>query len=309
MSSVKNAPTRLEGPAATVDGQVGRAAPASSLSVESLTNESRMEVLAFLAERPLHTVVMAGHIRDNGIESPLNRGKFYACRNGEGQLEGVALLGHATLVEARSEAALAAFARLAQSCPDGHMIMGEQEKVERFWSYYARVGQSPRRICGELLFEQRWPVEALEPVPALRLATLADLQEVMLIQGEMALAESGVNPLEVDLAGFSARCARRIEQGRVWVWAETDGRVIFKADIISDTPEAIYLEGIYVNPRERQRGYGSRCMSQLSRNLLQHAQSLCLLVNEQNQRARAFFERVGYKLRSRYDTVFLEGKV
>ena len=84
--------------------------------------------------------------------------------------------------------------------------------------------------------------------------------------------------------------------------------MIFKADIISDTPEAIYLEGIYVDPRERNRGYGSRCMSQLSRILLQRTDSLCLMVNEQNQRARAFFERVGYKLRSHYDTVFLEGK-
>jgi len=59
-----------------------------------------------LAERPLHTVCIAGFIRDNGLESPLNRGRFYACRNSEGLLEGVALIGHATLIEARTTRAM-----------------------------------------------------------------------------------------------------------------------------------------------------------------------------------------------------------
>jgi predicted GNAT family acetyltransferase len=278
---------------------------ANPLSVHPLTERDEAEVLAFLAERSLHTVVMAGHIRDNGIESYLNRGRFHACRNGEGRLEGVALIGHATLVETRSEAALAAFARLAQSCPDAHMIMGEQEKIERFWMYYARVGQLPRRICRELLLEQRWPVEAREPVSDLRLATLDDLEEVMQVQGEMACAESGINPSESDPVGFRLRCARRIEQKRVWVWAEK-GRLIFKADIISDTPQVTYLEGIYINPQERGKSYGARCMSQLGRELLARTGSLCILVSEQSQQARAFFEHIGFRLRSCYDTVFLE---
>jgi predicted GNAT family acetyltransferase len=248
---------------------------------------------------------MAGHIRDNRIESAFNRGVFYACRNGAGRVEGVALLGHATLIEAHSEAALAAFARLAQSCPQAHMIMGEQEKVERFWRYYASVGQMPRRVCRELLFEQQWPIEARAPVRALRLATLDDLELVMPVQAEMAQMESGLNPLEVDPAGFRLRCVRRIEQERVWVWT-ANGRLIFKADIISETPQAIYLEGIYVNPEERGQGYGVRCLSQLGQTLLARTDSLCVLVNEQSPRAQSFFEHAGFKLRAYYDTVFLE---
>lgn len=302
--------TKLEEHAATTTNNAATAprplaVAANSLSLHPLNSGDELEVLGFLAERPLHTVVMAGHIRDNGLESPFNRGSFHACRDEEGRLEGVALIGHATLIETRSEAALAAFARLAQTCEDAHMIMGEKEKVEHFWRYCARVGQLPRRVCRELLFEQRWPVEAREPVPELRLATLHDLEEVMLVQAQMAYDESGINPLSIDAAGFRRRCARRIEKERVWVWVE-DGRLIFKADIISDTPEAIYLEGIYVNAEDRRKGYGARCMSQLGQTLLARTGSLCILVNEQSEGGRAFFERVGFKLRSAYDTVFLE---
>lgn len=278
---------------------------ANSLSVHQLRAGQESEVLRFLAERPLHTVVMAGHVRDNGLESPLNRGSFHACRNWEGRLEGVALIGHATLFETRSEAALAACARFARTCPVAHMIIGEREKIGCFWRYYARVGQSPRRVRRSLMLEQLRPAEPREPVRDLRLATLDDLDQVMLVQGKMAFAESGINPLEVDAAGFRVRCARRIEQERVWVWMK-DGRLIFKADILSETPQAIYLEGVYVNSQERNRGYGARCMSQLGKTLLSRAGSLCLLVNDENRRAQLFFAQIGFKLHSYYDTVFPE---
>ena len=76
-----------------------------SVAVQQLSEEHRDEVLSFLAERPLHTVIMAGWIRDNGIVSPLNRGTFYGCRDLEGRLEGVALIGHATLFEAAGQEA------------------------------------------------------------------------------------------------------------------------------------------------------------------------------------------------------------
>jgi ribosomal protein S18 acetylase RimI-like enzyme len=277
----------------------------NSLFIQPLRVGQEAEVLSFLAERPLHTFVMAGHIRDNGLESPHNRGSFHDCRDQEQRLEGVALIGHATLVETRSDAALAAFAHLAQTRPAIRMIMGEQEKLDYFWKCYAKVGQSPRRVGRELLLEQRWPVAAGEPVPGLRLATPDDVGPVAFAQGEMALAASGINPLEADPVGFRMRCARRIAQKRVWILVE-NGRLIFKTDVISDTPEVMYLEGVYVNPRDRGKGCGTRCMLQLSQTLLQRTASLCVLVNEESQRSRGFFERVGFRLQSYYGTIFLE---
>ena len=279
----------------------------SLLSLHPLTPGQEAEVLSFLGNRPIHTVVMAGHIRDNGLESLLNRGIFYGARNAAGLLEGVALIGHATLIETRSEAALALFARLARTRPEAHLIMGEQDTIERFWKSYAGVAQEPRRVCRELLFEQRRPVKTADAVVDLRLATLADLEAVMVIQGQMAFTESGINPLELDLEGFRKRCARRIEQKRVWVWVE-DGRLIFKVDVISATPEVFYLEGIHVHPEDRGRGFGARCMAQLSQILLTHTSSLSILVNEESLRARSFFERIGFQLHCCYDTIFLEQK-
>jgi ribosomal protein S18 acetylase RimI-like enzyme len=304
-SSDMTSPVALE--ETTANAHRRAALAAGSLTVNPLADGDEGEALAFLAVRPIHTVIMAGFIRDNGLVSSLNRGIFYACRDAEGRLEGVAHIGHATLVEARSEAALEAFARLAQAYPCAHLIMGEQEKVERFWSYYAESGQALRRFCRELLFEQRQPVEVREVVQGLRLGTLDDLVHVIPVQAQMAFEESGINPLETDAVGFRERCARRIDQGRVWVLMKS-GQLIFKADIISDTPEVVYLEGVYVNPEARGKAYGLNCLSQLSRNLLARAGSICLFVNERNLGAQAFYRCAGYKLQSYYDTVFLHRK-
>ena len=268
------------------------------------TEGQEAEALEFLAAEPVHNVYMSGFIRDNGLVSPLNRGTFYACRDSAGRLEGVALIGHVTQLDVRTSRALQAFASVAQKCPSVHVVMGERATVHDFWNHYSSGGQEMRVACRELLLEQKLPIEVPEPAAGLRLATPTDLPQILRVQAAMAVAECGVNPLTTDPEGFRARCARRIERGRIWVLIE-NGKLLFKADIMAETSEAVYLEGVYVNRRHRQRGHGRRCLLTLSRILLSRSDTVCLLVNERNVVAQSFYTSVGYKLRSLYDTVYL----
>jgi predicted GNAT family acetyltransferase len=93
--------------------------------------------------------------------------------------------------------------------------------------------------------------------------------------------------------------------GRVIV-LEKDGKIIFKADIIADTPEVIYLEGVWVSPAARGQGIGRKCLRQVCRDLLLHTRSVCVLVNEENERAHTFYRMCNFKKRSVYDTIFLQ---
>jgi predicted GNAT family acetyltransferase len=276
-----------------------------TVSVIELTEEDRNEVLAFLAERPVYTVCIAGFIRDNGLVSPFNRGTFYGCRNSEGRLEGVALIGHATLIEARSVRAMREFALVAQSYPRTHIILGEKDKVEKFWNYYADEGQEMRVACREMLFEVRQAMQVRREIEGMRRATIEDLDQIAPVQAALAQLESGVSPLDVDPEGFRARYARRIEMGRVWV-LEEGGRLIFKADVQADTPDVVYLEGIWVNPAERGRGIGRKCLRQLCRDLLVRSTSVCVLVNEDRERAHTFYRMCNFKVRGIYDSIFLQ---
>jgi uncharacterized protein len=271
---------------------------------QALTHGQECEALAFLAARPVHTVIMASYIRDNGLVSPLNRGTFYGCRDRAGRLVGVALIGRAVLTEARNDAALAAFAAQTRACAEAHLIMGEEAQVARFWQHYAEPARQAEQDSYELLVLRQTPPCELAPVPGLRPATCAELEAVAAAHVEQMRVERGISPLEVDPEGFRARTVRRIEQGRVWVWIE-GGCLIFKGDVVSETPQVNYLEGVYVHPAARGRGYGLRCLSQLGRELLRRTDALCLLVNTHNVRAREFYLHAGYAPQGRYRTIFL----
>jgi predicted GNAT family acetyltransferase len=139
----------------------------------------------------------------------------------------------------------------------------------------------------------------------LRKATLADLESIVKANSEMALAESGSDPLQRDPKGFRSRTACRILRGRNWIWKQ-DGKLLFKADIIAETPQAVYLEGIYVEPAERGKGYGSLCLAQLSRILLRQSASVSLTLNARRKENASFYHKVGFRLRSYYDTIYLK---
>lgn len=276
---------------------------AEACTVEELYQEEETEVLDFLAERPMHTVFMASLIRDNGLVSPHNRGSFYAGRDSQGRLVGVALLGHATQIETRTESSINVFAHLARNCQNAFLIKGERDTVNNFWKRYASPGQEPRLICTEQLLELRRPSSDYEAID-LQPAKVNDLDKVLCVNASMAFEEGGINPLLCDPGGFRQRTARRIDQGRIWVWIH-EGRLIFKADVVAETPQVAYLEGVHVHSEERRRGIGLRCLNQLSAILLARSQSICLTVNEQNHKAAALYEKAGYQSYSNYETIYL----
>jgi len=96
---------------------------------------------------------------------------------------------------------------------------------------------------------------------------------------------------------------RRIEQGRIFVVFDGD-QLVFKADIIAETDETIYLEGIYTGHDYRGRGIGSSCLAALSLNLVPRAENICLLSNVDFTRAHKSFARAGFKNTGRCTTLF-----
>lgn len=276
---------------------------AVAAGVQELNSADLAEVLDFLAVRPLQTIIMSGFIQDNGLSSPLNRGTFYGYRNSLNELEGVALIGYATFFEAYSEAAVTALAVAARSSSQVRLIVGEEEWMGLFRQHYSEGRPSPRLVYRELLYNLRQLADA-QPVEDLRPAALRDLDLLLPVYDAMIFEVSGVNMLKHDPAGFRQRWARRIEQGRIWVWVK-DGELLFSASVIADTPAGAYIEGVHVNDKHRGQGYGFRCMVQLSRNLLAGTSTVCGYVDEQNRGARAFYEKAGYKLHSYYQKIYL----
>jgi Predicted acetyltransferase len=246
---------------------------------------------------------MNSFICDNGIESELNRGTFYGYRNAAGHLEGVALIGHTTLLETRTDEALKAFAFVARAIDASmHLVMSGGNTAESFWNHYSG-NQAPRVTCTELLFEVAFPYPVMECEWNVRPAAMAELEEIAEAQAAIAVMESDVDPMERDREGFLKRVARRIGQGRVFVVYE-NGKLLFKADIVAETDQVIYLEGIYVAPEYRGQGVGSKCLSSLTLHLLRRAKTICMLSNINYIDAHLSYLKAGYKNTDSCTTLF-----
>ncbi|CAN5638869.1 GNAT family N-acetyltransferase [soil metagenome] len=276
-----------------------------SVKVCELKNVDKEEALAFLAVRPVHTVVMTSFINDNGVESSLNRGRFFGVRNNSGKLDGVALIGHTTLVEARTDNALQAlaFAARASETPI-HLIISSGNAAESFWQHYSDGIRQPRLTCTEMLFEISFPYLVQDCKHEIRLANADELLQVAEAQAEVAFIECGVDNMQKDREGFLKRVTRRIEQGRIFVVFD-NGKLVFKADIISETDDVIYLEGIYVAPGFRGQGIGSSCLAKLSLELLNRVSHICLLSNVDFKNAHQSFTKAGYKNTDQCTTIFV----
>ena len=271
--------------------------------VSSALPGTEERILSALSCNSLTNTIMAGFIRDNGFASLLNRGQFYTCRDEKNQLEGVALVGHTILFEAFSDRAIQAFAGLARRQNSTHLLMGEHNAVERFWGHYAGKDESPRLVCPILFLKRAEQFSEQAEVPSLRPAGREDLEQVVHAQAAMAFEISGVDPLKSDPAGFRERYLKRIEKKRVWVVIEND-RLLFKADIIADTPEDVYVEGIYVSPGERGKGVGGRCLIGLGRVLMARGKAIYLFVESQNTRTKSFYLKLGFTVAGQYDLLY-----
>lgn len=280
---------------ATVNREVFPPAAPEMSRLSLLENADKQAVLEFLKIRPVHTVVMTSLIQDNNLENAENRGKFYGYRNQNGTLEGIALIGHTTLVEARTEDSLKAFSIIArQSETPIHLMMSDGNTIESFWKHYAGDTRQPRLVCSELLFELNFPFFVQQCGWDVRLADASELEQIAVAHDEVAFIESGVSPMLKDREEFLKRCLKRIEQNRTFVVFE-NGKLVFKSDIVAETTETIYLEGIYVAPEYRGQGVGSSCLSNLCLQLMERVTNICLLTNVEFKSAHKSFQRAGFK--------------
>jgi predicted GNAT family acetyltransferase len=273
--------------------------------VSHLTEADRAEILRFLDQRPVHTVAMTSFVLDNGVTSRLNRGEFHGFRNRRGELEGVALIGHTTLVEARTHEALTALAITAKSSKTPiHLIMSSGNDAHTFWNHLTDFRREPSLSFTELLFEVGFPFPVQHCDLELRMARTEEVVAIAEAHAEVAEIETGRNPMLVDRDGFINRALRRIEQERTFVVFEGD-KLVFKVDVISETGKTAYLEGLYLAPEYRGKGIASKLLSNVCLRLLARVENVCLLSNVEFKDAHRCFYKAGMRNTDACTTLFV----
>lgn len=271
-------------------------------AVRLLDESDFAQVVDFLSADPVRNVHLHGLVVDNGLENAANRGVFYGHFS-DGELTGVALLGHSILVSG-GEAARKQFADLAITTgAKGHIVFGPSDEVEEISERLTHGGRET-----QVVRDQHWCVCEKPQLPLKRLqmrrAGPDELDAVATAQAEMIAEECGVDPRVADPVGFHERVAKRVKKGRVWCRVESDV-VSFKADLISVSPDAVYVEGVWTHPEHRGQGLAKACLTELCYRLLRQYNYVCLIVEPGDEVAKHIYESVGFVHTMNYQSHYL----
>lgn len=278
-----------------------------SQAARELLDADLSAALSLLAENPLRSVHLRGLLLDNGLSHPSNRGRFYGYFENN-QLVAVALLGHATMIYARPEAEAEALRYFAQQMVEQNVtcnvVFGPKAQVEAFGAYLAELGRGTKMVRDFHWYVCTKPTQSLTSLQ-LRRANQEELEPVAQAQAEMFQEATGTDPRTADPEGFVRRVAERIERNRTWIKLES-GEVVFKTELQSVTPEAVYLEGVWTREERRAQGVAKSCLNELMHRLLKQHSSLCLAVEPEEEAAMKLYEQLGFQSKERYQARYLK---
>lgn len=145
-----------------------------------------------------------------------------------------------------------------------------------------------------------------EPAGYARLATSADLGELLPAAAAMFIEEVGFDPVARYGEGYAARLRTLIAGQRSAIVTDVNGRVIFKADAGIVNLDAAQVQGVWLHPD--YRGYGlAKPFFAAAAQVLQHRYPhLSLYVNDYNARALAMYRGTGWEQIGQFSTIIFE---
>jgi len=270
-----------------------------------LRHDETEEVLAYLARDPIESVFLRGLILRTGLDLGRRHGCFVAYRGANNRLGGVMLMSTLVVPFVTTSKAAPALADALSSSPFAlRNIVGRRETVEALWDAMQPWRPNPR------LLRQSQPVYLVNratlryrPAPALRRASLSDLDLLVESGAAMMIEEVEENPLASRPELYRSFVRDRILRGDEYLWTDELG-LCFKCNLSSRTPEVAQIEGVFTPPGRRRQGFATRGLSEVCHRLLDHVPCLCLYVNDFNQAAIDLYQGLGFERTFEYQSIF-----
>lgn len=145
-----------------------------------------------------------------------------------------------------------------------------------------------------------------EPAGYARLATSADLGELLPAAAAMFTEEVGFDPIARYGEGYAARLRTLIAGQRSAIVTDVNGRVIFKADAGIVNLDAAQVQGVWLHPDYRGYGLAKPFFAAAAQVLQRRYPHLSLYVNDYNARALAMYRGTGWEQIGQFSTIIFE---
>ncbi|WP_435299824.1 GNAT family N-acetyltransferase [Timonella sp. A28] len=216
------------------------------------------------------------------------------------------------------EHALRAFGELGtQLGRRSSSIVGTAELVMPLWNSLGGMWQRPRQV------RSNQPSMIMTTVPQglidskVRPATDLDFDGLFPASVRMFIEEVGISPLSFGSSQYAMRVRELIAEKRTLVRMHDDTtydahthrndaheEVLFKADFGALAAGVAQIQGVWIDPHYRGRGYAVPAVAQtVAYGLENFASTVSLYVNDYNYRALKAYRKVGFEQIGEYATI------
>ncbi|XAS69818.1 GNAT family N-acetyltransferase [Micrococcaceae bacterium Sec5.7] len=258
-----------------------------------------------LAQRdPVANVFILAHLQAAGTAAPTTGGASVLGIFDDGTLVGACWAG-ANLVPVQLEPEFAGLVAAAahRSGRRYASIFGPAEPVLALHRQLEALGHSAHEVRSDQPLMTVAGPPAIEPNRQLGLGHYADFDLILPACAAMFEEEVGYSPFLGGKEFYSRRVAGLIRQGHSLVHLNADDEVVFKAELGAVTPQVTQVQGVWMNPSYRGLGLSAGYMAAVVELAQKIAPITSLYVNDYNSRARAAYERVGFREVGTFATV------
>lgn len=276
-------------------------------SLKVLDHHDEEAALAVCSRDVVSNLFVAARLRSGG---PTRRGagELWGFSDG-GQLRSLCWSGaNLVPVEATDDALDAFAARARRQGRRCSSLVGPSGAVLGLWDRLQGAWGPPREVRADQPLMAIVGPALVAPDPAVRLGTWEDLGVLVPACVAMFSEEVGYSPVASDGGVlYRSQVEHLVSGGRSLVRIDagpTGPRVVFKAELGSVVPEAVQVQGVWVDPALRGQGHALHGMA----SVVQFVRSttapvVSLYVNGYNTRAVRVYERVGFTRVGRFATV------
>ena len=277
---------------------------AAGVVVRVLGGADTGQLLALAHRDAVANVFILSHLEVAGTASPTAGGASIL-----GVFDGETLLGAcwagANLVPIELAPELAGLVAMAahRSGRRYASIFGPAETVLAIHAALEQLGQVAHEVRDHQPLLTISGPPAVRPEPALGFGQLADFDKILPACAAMFEEEVGYSPYLGGREYYSRRVRSLVRQGHSLVHVNAEGQVVFKAELGAVTQEVTQVQGVWMNPEFRGLGLSAGYMAAVVVLAQTLAPVTSLYVNDFNAKARATYDRVGFRQVGTFATV------
>lgn len=277
--------------------------PADAGAVRQLRPGDEVALRALMAAHPARHCFAEARLDAGGLRPNAPGGAFWGYTVA-GKLAGALLVG-ANLVPIQTDA-VARVALAQHAVAEGRRsssIVGPAEEVLDLWRLLQPAWGPAREVRPEQVLMAAAAPATVAADPLVRLSTSADADGIFPACVAMFTEEVGVSPLA---GGMGVAYRRRIEDliaaRRSFARFDETGPV-FKAELGALSRRACQIQGVWVRPALRGRGFASEGMAAVAAFAVRRVPVVSLYVNAYNTAALRAYERAGFRPLEQFATV------